>query len=62
MKDGYVCLVCGKVIKRHGDLKRHLRVQHTEQDVEYHCPPCDKRLANRDDGIHQICNSINVLT
>ena len=44
--DGFMCLLCGKNIKRIDHMRRHLKEQHMQPEY-FRCPPCDRVFVNR---------------
>ena len=44
--DGFMCLMCGKIVKRANHMRRHLKEQHMQAEY-FRCPPCDRVFVNR---------------
>lgn len=44
--NGYLCRLCGTLIKQRRNLYRHFRNQH-DTPVAYFCPKCQKRCNNK---------------
>jgi uncharacterized C2H2 Zn-finger protein len=42
---GFICMICGKNIKKRNVLKVHMRDIHGT--TQYYCPPCDKMFKNK---------------
>jgi DNA-directed RNA polymerase subunit RPC12/RpoP len=43
---GFVCLLCGKTIKRKDNAKVHIAEKHMPPR-QYRCPPCGRQFTNR---------------
>ena len=44
--DGFMCLMCGKIVKRANHMRRHIKEQHMQAEY-FRCPPCDRVFVNR---------------
>ncbi len=44
---GHECLICGSLIQKKNDMRRHMFDRHVNAGVRYWCPLCDSILSSR---------------
>lgn len=46
LTNGFMCLICGRIIGRLDHMRRHLKEQHMKPEY-FRCPPCNQVFINR---------------
>lgn len=47
IEDGFMCLICGKALRRVASAKRHLKDIHLNVTETFRCPVCKNLYSNR---------------
>ena len=44
---GFLCMMCGTLIRQKTNLRRHFLDKHVDDGVHYHCPHCNRTYRSR---------------